>query len=137
MTHENLPQESPLFNRAQRRLLHRYIRHAKNAQHLRQAQRAAAATVTCPRCALYFFVPQIFRAMPGITVPRCQCQVEQRRQCRLCGVDFMASQQAWRYTNACLACAAQIAIQRENEEASADEAARRRYDVLHNGYVVS
>jgi len=39
----------------------------------------------------------------------------------------MASSQTWRHTNVCYACAAQIELQRENEEASASAAQERWY----------
>lgn len=117
----------PVLNRAQRRLLRRYIRH-KAALQMRQVRskhaRKSWMDMTrqdnrCSRCRLW--------PIPAPAMYRCQCQVEQRRQCRMCGVDFMASAQTWRQSNVCLACAAQIAYQRENEEASASAAQEHWY----------
>lgn len=117
----------PVLNRAQRRSLRKYIRH-KAALQMRQvfAKNArkswmdmARQSNRCHRCGLW--------SIPAPAAYRCQCQVEQRRQCRMCGVDCMASSQAWRQSNVCLACGAQIEYQRENEEASAAAAQERWY----------
>ena len=117
----------PVLNRTQRRQLRRYIRH-KAALQMRHvfAENARKSWMymtrqenRCRRCGLW--------PIPAPAMYRCQCQVEQRRLCRICGVDFMASAQAWRLTNVCRACAAQIAYQRENEEASAAAAQERWY----------
>lgn len=116
--------QPPLLNRAQRRTLGRYIRHkaAVQARHIRTKKIYYASWARqedrCPRCGLWTLGP---------TPHHCQCQTQQRRLCRMCGVDFMASQREWKQTNVCLACAAQIAYQRENEKASADEAQERWY----------
>jgi hypothetical protein len=119
--------QPPLLNRVQRRHLRRYVKHKAALQmrhvHAKNNQAswiyAARQSNRCNRCGLW--------PIPAPTAYRCQCQVEQRRQCRMCGVDCMASSRAWRQTNVCYACAAQIAYQRENEEASAAAAQERWY----------
>lgn len=116
ITEKPQPPATPLLNRAQRRQLRKYIRH-KAAVQMRHvfAENARKPWMhmtrqdnRCNRCKLW--------SIPAPAPYRCQCQVEHRRQCRLCGVDCMASQQAWKQTNVCLACAAQIELQRESEE---------------------
>jgi hypothetical protein len=110
----------PRLNRAQRRALRRYITHKARAQMrrvLRDNIQARMAYLTrtqkrCDRCNLLFL---------GSTMLRCQCKVElrgHRRQCRMCGAEFMASYEEWQRTNICAECVAYLEVQRENEVAS-------------------
>lgn len=107
-----LPETPTLLNRAQRRHLQRYIKRKTRAQ-MREVKRRKpwimdAAKQRCGRCGLYFL---------GSAGQRCQCQVQQRHHCLMCGAGFVASQQEYRLTNVCAECAVQIQAQWDNEEA--------------------
>ena len=120
------------FNRAERREMSRKRRREERAKqrlawlwsHEAFIEHFERTHMQCPRCHLCFI---------DHTRYRCQCQVEQLRQCAICYRAFMASQQSWRQNNVCAECTKALGESRANEEASRSAAydasyARRAWD---------